>query len=410
VELVIMTCRVLVCDDEPAAARDWLAEIEQVLPAGAYDVQPVPSSDDIKHAIQALLHRRMVLIKPGPRPEQRCLFDEADVLVIDYDLVHVDEDNTRYTGEEVARLARAFSECGVVVLLNQFVEAQFDLGLRGHMESFADLNIDGALLGNEGLWREGPWTDFRPWHWPVLDRAAQQFRKRVAFLSDAPNFSIPILQMLRMTQGDAEHLSDTAFGFLAPTAETYDQIAKWTFAEFLRDNSAAVDTKDTNASFKNDPAAPARFVASRVAKWLEREVLGPQHVLVDVPHLIQRCPFLLRGDISHVEVWNRAVHGGRDVLHGTVPASAWFSADEWLSRPAVWWQQLEAHEPFQEARAAFDYGSAPNFVFLEDASRFGLLGEAREFRAGFHNPYDRRYLKFFDEIRYAPQRRLAFGA
>lgn len=242
-----MTSRVLVCDDDPAAATEWRAEIEQVLPAGAYEVQPVPSSDDIKGAIQALLHRRVALIKPGPSPEQRCLFDEADVLVIDYDLVHVDEDNTRYTGEEVARLARAFSECGVVVVLNQFVEAQFDLSLRGHIKSFADLNIDGALLGNQGLWREGPWAGFRPWHWPVLDRAVQQFRRRVAFLSDPQNFSIPILQMLRMTQGDAERLSDTAFGFLAPTAERYDQIAKWTFAEFLRDNSAAVDTKDTKA-------------------------------------------------------------------------------------------------------------------------------------------------------------------
>jgi hypothetical protein len=404
-----MTCRVLVCDDEPAAARDWLADIEQVLPTGAYDVQPVPSSDDIKHAIQALLHRRVAVIKLGPRPEQRCLFDEADVLVIDYDLVHVDEDNTRYTGEEVARLARAFSECGVVVVLNQFVEAQFDLGLRGHMESFADLNIDGALLGNEGLWREGPWTGFRPWHWSVLDRAAQQFRKRVAFLSDRQNLASGILQVLGMTQCDAEHLSDGAFGFLAPKVESYTEIAQWTFTDFLRDNSAAGDTRDVKALIENDSAACARLVASRVAKWLEREVLGPQDVLVDIPHLIQRCPFLLQGDISDRETWDRAINGNRNDLKELVPTGAWFGATDWLSRPAVWWHQLQVHGPFGEARAAFDYGSVPDFVFLEDASRFGLLDEAREFRAGFHNIYDRRYLKIYTGIRYAPQRRLAFS-
>jgi hypothetical protein len=107
-----MTCRVLVCDDEPKVATEWLAEIEQALPAGAYDLRPVPSSNDIKGAIQALLRRRVTIMEPGPGPQERCLFDEADVLVIDYDLVHVDENNTRYTGEEVARLARAFSDVG----------------------------------------------------------------------------------------------------------------------------------------------------------------------------------------------------------------------------------------------------------------------------------------------------------
>jgi hypothetical protein len=221
--------------------------------------------------------------------------------------------------------------------------------------------------------------------------------------------NMPILQILGMTQGDAEHLSDGAFGFLAPKVESYTQIARWTFLDFLRDNSAAVNTRDANALIEKDPLACARLVASRVAKWLEREVLGPQDVLVDIPHLVQRCPFLLRGVISDPETWNRAVNGSRNDLEQTVPAAAWFGATNWLSRPAVWWHQLEMHEPFREARAAFDYGSAPDFVFLEDACRFGSLDEAKEFRAAFHNPYDRRYLKFFNGIRYRPQRRLAFG-
>jgi hypothetical protein len=92
-----------------------------------------------------------------------------------------------------------------------------------------------------------------------------------------------------------------------------------------------------------------------------------------------------------------------------VPVAAWFGASEWLTRPAVWWHQLQAYAPFAEARAAFDYGNVPDFVFLEDASRFGPLEEAREFRASFHNIYDRRYLKIYEGVRYAPQRRLAFA-
>ena len=62
--------------------------------------------------------------------KDHCLFDGANVLILDYDLYHVDEENTRYTGEGVAHLARVHSECGLIVVLNQFMEAQFDLSLR----------------------------------------------------------------------------------------------------------------------------------------------------------------------------------------------------------------------------------------------------------------------------------------
>lgn len=138
-------------------------------------------------------------------------------------------------------------------------------------------------------------------------------------------------------------------------------------------------------------------------------MLGPQDVLVDIPHLIQRCPFLLGGDISDRKTWDQAVNGSLNNLKELVPTAAWFCASDWLTRPAVWWHQLQQHGPFGEARAAFDFGNVPDFVFLEDASRFGPFDEAREFRAGFHNIYDRRYLKIFPGIRYAPQRRLAFS-
>ena len=39
-------------------------------------------------------------------------FDSIDILVVDYDLVHLDDDGGRTTGEGIARLARSFSRCG----------------------------------------------------------------------------------------------------------------------------------------------------------------------------------------------------------------------------------------------------------------------------------------------------------
>ena len=409
VEFGIMSCRVVVCDDEPGVAEEWLREIGEVLPNGIYDLRPVPSNEHIKDAIQVLLRRRAALREKLARPDEKCLFDGADILVIDYDLLHVDDTNTRYTGEGVARLARVFSECGVIVVLNQYLEAQFDLGLRGHMESFADLNVEGDLIGRQGLWREGPWDDFRPWHWPLLSEAAEKFKKRVAFLTDPAHLNSPVVEVLKMDVADAGRLSDTAFGFLAPAATSFEVLSRTTFADFIRGNSAAVDTRDGDALIDRDPAGCARIAASRVAKWLEREVLGPQDVLVDVPHLLQRCPFLLNGDVSDLASWNRAVLQAHEQVKTLVPADAWFDAGDWLNQPALWWRRVEAAEAIRDSRAKFDFATAPEFVFLEDASSFGSLDQATEFRAGFHNSYDRRYIRVFDGIRYAPQRRLAFG-
>lgn len=404
-----MTCRVIVCDDEPTTAQEWIAEITGALPDGTYDLAPVPTNETIKEAIQVLLRRRSALNDGSGNPNEECLFDAADVLVIDYDLLHIDETNTRYTGEGVARLARAFSKCGLIVVLNQYLEAQFDLGLRGHTESFADLNLDGDLIGRQGLWRDGPWEDFRPWSWPVLSDAAARFRSREQFLSDPANLSTSITGLIGMTEADAGRLSDTAFGFLAPEAATYEALASMTFAHFIEGASPAIDTRDGTPLAERYPAACARIASSRVAKWLEREVLGPQDVLIDVPHLLQRCPFLLEGDLNDIEAWNRAVTDGRAVLKNLVPEDAWFTAEHWLGQPALWWRRVEAADAVRACRAKFDFSTVPDFVFLEDVSRFDTLANATEFRAGFHNAHDRRYVAQLSDIRYAPQRRLAFG-
>jgi hypothetical protein len=409
VEFCTMTCRVLVCDDQPEVAEEWLNEIRDALPRETYELLPVPGNEEIKSAIQVLLQRRSALRSGQAYSDDRCLFDDADVLVIDYDLLHVDDTNTRHTGEGVARLARVFAKCGVVVVLNQYLEAQFDLSLRGHLESFADLNVDGDLIGCHGLWRAGPWQGFRPWHWPVLSDAAAKFKRRVAFLSHPDNLNAPILDTLKMTASNANRLSDTAFGFLAPDASSYDELARTTFADFIKGNSAAIDTRDGEAVVAREPESAARIAASRIAKWLEREVLGPLDVLVDIPHLLQRAPFLFDGNLENLDEWNAAALGERNRVKNLIPADAWFEATDWLNRPAVWWRQVEACEAVREARAKFDFSSAPDFVFLEDASRFGHLSEAKEFRAGFHNTFDRRFVCKFDKLRYAPQRRFAFG-
>jgi hypothetical protein len=324
--------------------------------------------------------------------------------MVDYDLLHVDEDNARYTGEGVARLARAFADCHVIVILNQYPEAQFDLSLRGHIVSHADLNIDAHLMKNAGLWSPPPWEGFRPWAWEVLGAAVARQKKRLKDLEKG--LSQPIINLIGMTAEDASSLSDGAFGFIAPKAKNFQELAAQTFDLFL---GTTTDGKDAHSLGGKGSAAACRFAAARVSKWLERELLGPQDVLVDVPHLLQRLPFLLSGDRADPATWDQAIRD-EGPLRDAVPKDVWFSADGWLSRPAVWWHRLERDPVVRKRRTEFDFSTVPDFVFLEDVSSFCPRSEATEFRAGFHNAYDRRFAKVVDGVRYAPQRRFAFGA
>ena len=90
----------------------------------------------------------------------------------------------------------------------------------------------------------------------------------------------PIVDTFGMQVTDASRLSDSAFGFIAPDAEDFDSLQRRTFKSFLtttpdgRDAESLLDTAES-------PAA-VRFVAARIGKWLERELLGPQDVLIDV--------------------------------------------------------------------------------------------------------------------------------
>ena len=398
-----MTYTVLVCDDDVDLAAGWIEDIQQVAPA-EYEIGPAPTRDDVRDASKEILLRRGAARDGGPRERQECLFDGVDILLIDYDLIHIDDDNAQHTGESIARLVRAFSDCSVAVVLNQFPGIHFDLSLRGHIESHADLNIDVDLIATPGLWRSPPWEGFRPWYWQTLARAVDSQRAREAVVANA--MATPILDSFRMQAEDASRLSDSAFAFVAPDAEDFPALQAKTFESFL---SMTPDGRDAGSLLETNPAAAARFVAARLGKWLEREVLGPQDVLVDVPHLLQRYPFFMGEAIDDVDAWNKTIVDV-DRLKEVIEPHYWFEPQNCLSKPAVWCQRLEMDENITGLRQSFDYSVVPGVVFSEDCSMFVDISEATEFRAGFHNSYDRRFVSRLEGIEYGPQRRFAFGA
>ena len=397
-----MTYSVLICDDNQKVCDDWVETVRQVAPEEHYKVLEPPSKKEVQEAIRVMFARQCALHDERPRTRAACMFDDADILILDYDLLHIDERKARHTGESLAQLARAFTTAGVVVVVNQFGGAHFDLSLRGHLSSHADLNLHADLLGIRGLWTDPPWDGFRPWHWQTLHRAVETQRARQKLVTE--HLDEAIVDVLGMREEDLFYLSDTAVGFIAPDARDWAGIREHTFKSFANCFS---NGRCASALFKLDEEAACRFAAARIGKWLERQVLGPQDVLIDLPHMIQRFPFLLGDDLESPNAWSAAVYGSEEAK-SRVPRSCWFQPPNVLSRPAVWAQRLLEQAGIRESRASFDYSRVPPWVFLEDTSSFKQLQDAKQFRAGHHNAYDRRFAKCVASKIYAPQRRLAF--
>ena len=217
-----MSYTVLVCDDDSQLAARCVEEIE-ALKLAEYEIHTEPNKF-VHDSTNELLGRRRAIRDNKRRPREECTFDRFDILIIDYDLIHIDENNTEYTGESLARLVRTFSECAVVVILNQFGPIDFDLRLRGHLESHADLNIPDNQIANPGLWRRPPWDGFRPWYWQTLFEAVESQRSRERVLRAGLNE--PIIDMFGITAEDASRLSDSAFSFISQDVEDFEGLRK----------------------------------------------------------------------------------------------------------------------------------------------------------------------------------------
>lgn len=399
--------KIFVCDDEPQSADDWVKEIQVVVG----DANEVARINDPKLEIKELLERQSAIRNDVNRNEMPSVFDETDVLVVDYDLVHVDDKNARHTGEEFARLARLYSSCGYIIVVNQFDrETQFDLTLKGHPKSYGDVNVPATAVGLPALWSQAAQGEFYPWYWDDILSTLTHREELVEMLAQGDHLESSVLAFVGMPVEAAGRLSDTAYEFLDPSASDVEGLRRATFAEFLIRSTEHRDVERLLAKQRKRAAATA---IARLSKWLSRMLLGPQDVLVDVPHLIQRMPFLLDpalGDLGDAATWDSAIAEGQEAICPEVRNDCSFvNAPLWMGRAAFWWSAIEAHPFVAEKRAVFDFTTMPDLVFAEDISRFVPFEEATEFRAGFHNLFDRRYVKRLEGNSYGPTRRFVFG-
>jgi hypothetical protein len=399
--------QIKVCDDVEEIADGWVTAIQGVVPAD-FNVQRMP---DAKSEVSKLLLRKLAAEKGENPLAQTCALDDIDVLVIDYDLLHLDDEGSRTTGEGVARLARTFSSCGTIVVMNQFKGPQFDLGMRGHLDSFADVNIDADLVGRAALWADLEPADgqFDPTTWTPVPLLLRAMRDLSASL-EASGLDSEIMPTIGLDEAALVKLSDAAYGFLSVEAETSAQLAELTTRAFLR---RSLNEEFVASLEEHAPKLLFAFAAARIGKWLDRAVLRPMDVLVDSAHLIDRLPFMIDPDKVHVadpNSWSKAATDPEATLRWNVLEKYYNKqASKASARRVFDWYRLADDEEIDQLQDDYLATNQPRFYLTEDSSRFVPGNAVTRYRADFHNSGDRRAIEKLADITYGPMRRVSFG-
>lgn len=395
---------ILICEDEQANSDRWVRGISAAVPITFPAPRPLV---DHPGAFKELFARLRALREGRNREEEHCGFDGNDVLVVDYDLVMFGDDNARHTGEELARLCRILADVGYVVVMNQYNRsAHFDLRLSGHPNSYADVNVAAIAVDKPGLWRSVTVGDFKPWYWDSISDLIKS-RRTLSLKLEDKGLDSSVIEFIGMPDEVLNALPDEVYEHLNRDGKTSDDLVATTFHQFL---GQQIESKDIARLIMTKPGRAAALAVARTAKWLSRMVLGPQDLLVDIPHLLERLPFLMDpefGDPADPAVWQRVPLAGLEaIVEPLRNECAFLESELWLGKACLWWPKLDRHESIRELRSKATVRSVPNIAFAEDRSIFVPIPEAEEFRSDYQGRYGRRWVKPFDGLEYEPRRRL----
>jgi len=366
----------------------------------AFEPKRLDDENDFQPQLDVLMDRRKKLrvrklSSDFSIYERHLDLDEASILIVDYDLLK--SSSTKFSdGENVSYLVRCFSRCGLIVGLNHYGHNTFDLTLKGHPESWADLNIGSDQLDNPGLW--GAKTKgFRPWYWPQLPNYLESFHKKVKDVTKHLDDSI--WRVLGFPKESVEIFPRSVSEFMGrKPLET-------TFREFVGESGNGLREMDKKATDE----MVGIIAAARVSKWMERLVLSGQDILVDAPHLAYRFPSLLLGNHSDVNTWNKTANFSSfknlGLNHKKIENFR-FKKEHWLSRPAWFWGEISKCQDIREITEPWTKEKV-NYVFCEDSSSFHKRENCKEFVADLDSPYVRRFIRGFKNVEYRPKVRLS---
>ena len=400
-----MKKKILIYDDELEQTKRFKDKLDRALKKAGKDQDfaiETLCEDALQCSIEKLQNKQEELRDNGTCSDETTEFDDTSIFIIDYDLLK--SQATKFlTGEIIAYIVRCFSDCKLIIGLNQYGDNPFDLTLRGHLESFADLNLGADQLGNPDLWR-GDWGDsrrgYRPWYWPNVSDSLHHFDKKVEDVRE--NLKEPIHEVLDFDRELFQLLPREIVQFIGKEKEPVET----TFREFVTHSGNGLRPKDKDIS---DAKVLARVGAARISKWLERLVLPEQNFLVDAPHLVSRYPSLIDDVEKKIKAWNSTAQlvNYRELgLDIDLIECYRFKKGYWISRPVWFWDKLRECEEIKEVREPW-LTVKPNWVFCEDASRFYNQKDCTEFLADTVSPFTRRYLNGFKDVDYRPRVRLS---
>ena len=362
------------------------------------------------------------------------MFKGVDVAIVDNNLSALEIAGARLTAESIVGYIRAFTNVAYVVSLNKNPDVDFDLRyLAGDYQSHADVALNASHLRSEVLWTGHGATvgsgEFAPWYWPNLGVAAAGRRCQVAGLEQG-GVEVPLLDFLKFPDHCVDALSRRARGVLSSEVVGAAELRQVSLRGFFENACRALPMADRKAVSRRakdgDPAAKtwiARLAAADLEKWMRRDVLSPQDVLVDLPHLLMRMPFLLGDGAREGRRWNRALSAMnppfglvKEIYQEHLAGSMFERCRKWFQAPCFWWPELRGSQELSDLFFR-SKGEWADVVFCEDVSEFRPISEAAdsddgksppvEFEAEFEGAWRRRYVAAMEGKQYSPRSRFA---
>lgn len=413
--------RILVCDDRPVQCRRTMKAI------GSRSEVTQLAGGGMKDALTGLFEGVSKLLNgDGKCREWECPseFSGYDVAIVDNDLTVLELEGARLTAETIIGYLRAFSDIPYIVSLNKNLHVDFDLRyLFGDYQSLADLALNTKHLENERLWDTEAREEFAPWYWPQLAEAVKRRREQLRFLET--RFEEPVWEAMGFPVEAEEYLSLRARSTLSSTERDARDVSFEVFFDTSRALPPSEIKKLKELSSKKEAefarTAVRRIAAYEVDRWIRRDVLGTQDVLIDVAHLVAQMPFLLGEKAGDLDRWNEAVvreerpFGLDGLLFEAHLEPASFDHSMWVPGPCFWWPTLKSDDALTGRFFEAD-GNWPDAVFCEDVSRFVSVtedGEAespREFQAEIEGSWARRYIAHVGDYLYSPRIRVLGSA
>jgi hypothetical protein len=430
-----LVCDDLSCDDTINAINEGTGYAHQIDSACSRELKE--KLEYFFEAIEGFLDA----IKKSSHASPPNQFDGYDIVFLDNNLSHLGIKGARLTAETIVGYIRAYSNANYIVSLNKNLEVDFDLRyLVGDYSTVSDLALNTHHLGNGALWTGDPSdtsNGFRPWYWPALLAEPERRSEQIEFVRN--NIDNPVFEALGIPGEMARYISRHAIGALSPLAlydaeddndfVIEDDIRTVTFIQsFIARNRSISDkierknltemlnTKSQEGEFIREMIS--RSVAADIDLWLRRDLIAPQDVLVDLPHLLVRMPFLIDLSSANLVDWNDAIlnnhapFGMEESIFDNYLAHNRFIQDIWVKSPTFFWQLLKSDDGLNDLYFSSNVDKWIDAAFCEDLSVFVDRGEQdegspAEFEAEFEGSWRRRYVRKIEDLRYVPRSRFA---